>query len=84
MGDCGSLFIGAVIAGASLTPVRTRAVPWTALLIVVILVVPLFDTAFVLVLRRWRAERDARRHGSRLTSARVARFLGAERRADLY
>src|SRR4029077_14232778 len=50
MGDCGSLFIGAVLAGASLVPVLRDPAPfpWTALLIAVILVVPLFDTAFVL------------------------------------
>jgi UDP-GlcNAc:undecaprenyl-phosphate GlcNAc-1-phosphate transferase len=44
MGDCGSLFIGAVIAGASLTPVLRDPAPfpWTALLIVFIIVLPLF------------------------------------------
>src|SRR5438132_1095105 len=64
MGDCGSLFIGAVIAGASLVPVlRDRTpFPWTSVLVVVILVVPLFDTGFVLVLRRL-AGRSATRGG---------------------
>src|SRR6185295_8104925 len=47
MGDCGSLFIGAVIAGASLVPVlkETTTFPWTSVLIVMILIAPLFDTA---------------------------------------
>jgi UDP-GlcNAc:undecaprenyl-phosphate GlcNAc-1-phosphate transferase len=54
MGDSGSLFLGAVLGGAALVPVfHTRlAFVNPGLLAVLILVVPLFDTAFVLVLRR--------------------------------
>src|SRR5712691_5411181 len=54
MGDCGSLFIGALLAGASLVPVFRSggAFSTPAVLAVLVLTVPLFDTAFVLVLRR--------------------------------
>jgi len=82
MGDCGSLFIGAVIAGASLTPVLQDPMPfpWTALLVVVILVVPLFDTAFVLVLRRL-AGRSATRGGTDHVSHRLVSLGFSERSA---
>jgi UDP-GlcNAc:undecaprenyl-phosphate/decaprenyl-phosphate GlcNAc-1-phosphate transferase len=82
MGDCGSLFIGAVIAGASLTPVLRDPAPfpWTALLIAVILVVPLFDTAFVLVLRRL-AGRSATRGGTDHVSHRLVSLGFSERSA---
>ena len=82
MGDCGSLFIGAVIAGASLTPVLQDPAPfpWTALLVVVILVVPLFDTAFVLVLRRL-AGRSATRGGTDHLSHRLVSLGFSERSA---
>ena len=82
MGDCGSLFIGAVIAGASLTPVLRDPAPfpWTALLVVVVLVVPLFDTAFVLVLRRL-AGRSATRGGTDHVSHRLVSLGFSERSA---
>ena len=82
MGDCGSLFIGAVIAGASLTPVLRDPAPfpWTALLVAVILVVPLFDTAFVLVLRRL-AGRSATRGGTDHASHRLVSLGFSERSA---
>ena len=82
MGDCGSLFIGAVIAGASLTPVLQDPMPfpWTALLVVVILVVPLFDTAFVLVLRRL-AGRSVTRGGTDHVSHRLVSLGFSERSA---
>jgi UDP-GlcNAc:undecaprenyl-phosphate GlcNAc-1-phosphate transferase len=72
MGDCGSLFIGAVIAGASLVPVlpERTAFPWTSIVVIVILVVPLFDTGFVLVLRRL-AGRSATRGGTDHVSHRL-------------
>jgi UDP-GlcNAc:undecaprenyl-phosphate GlcNAc-1-phosphate transferase len=72
MGDCGSLFIGAVIAGASLVPVLTErtAFPWASILVIAILVVPLFDTGFVLVLRRL-AGRSATRGGTDHVSHRL-------------
>jgi len=72
MGDCGSLFIGALIAGASLVPVlqERTTFPWTSVLVVSILVVPLFDTGFVLVLRRF-AGRSATRGGTDHVSHRL-------------
>lgn len=72
MGDCGSLFIGAAIAGASLVPVsQERATfPWSSIVVVLVLVVPLFDTGFVLVLRRL-AGRSATRGGTDHVSHRL-------------
>lgn len=82
MGDCGSLFIGATLAGASLVPVLQPAPPvlldgFTAGLI---LVVPLFDTGFVLVLRRL-AGRRATRGGTDHVSHRLASLGLSERSA---
>jgi UDP-GlcNAc:undecaprenyl-phosphate GlcNAc-1-phosphate transferase len=73
MGDCGSLFIGAVFGGASLVAVFHQRIAFVspAVLIVLILVVPLFDTAFVLVLRRL-AGRSATRGGTDHVSHRLA------------
>ena len=72
MGDCGSLFIGAAIAGASLVPVvQERATfPWSSIVFVLVLVVPLFDTSFVLVLRR-AAGRKASKGGTDHVSHRL-------------
>jgi UDP-GlcNAc:undecaprenyl-phosphate GlcNAc-1-phosphate transferase len=82
MGDCGSLFIGAAIAGASLVPVlRERTMfPWTSVIVVVILVAPLFDTAFVLLLRRL-AGRSATRGGTDHVSHRLVSLGFSERSA---
>jgi UDP-GlcNAc:undecaprenyl-phosphate/decaprenyl-phosphate GlcNAc-1-phosphate transferase len=82
MGDCGSLFLGAVLAGASLVPVlqERTAFPWTSMLVVVILVVPLFDTGFVLVLRRF-AGRSATRGGTDHVSHRLVSLGFSERSA---
>jgi UDP-GlcNAc:undecaprenyl-phosphate GlcNAc-1-phosphate transferase len=82
MGDCGSLFIGAAIAGASLVPVlqERTAFPWTSVVVVAILVVPLFDTAFVLVLRRL-AGRSATRGGTDHVSHRLVSLGFSERSA---
>jgi UDP-GlcNAc:undecaprenyl-phosphate GlcNAc-1-phosphate transferase len=54
MGDCGSLFIGAMLGAASLVPIYNSPLAFInpAVIVVLILIVPLFDTAFVLVLRR--------------------------------
>ena len=63
-------------------PSSTRAIAFVSpsVLVVLILVVPLFDTAFVLVLRRLAGRRATQgRHRSRLASPGVARFLGAQR-----
>ncbi|MGE0391931.1 MAG: hypothetical protein AB7I25_01545 [Vicinamibacterales bacterium] len=82
MGDCGSLFIGAVLAGASLVPVfaegDTLATP--SLTAVLLLVMPLFDTAFVLVLRRL-AGRSATRGGTDHVSHRLVSLGFSERSA---
>ena len=82
MGDCGSLFIGATIAGASLMPVlqERASFPWTSVLVVLILVVPLFDTGFVLVLRRF-AGRSATRGGTDHVSHRLVSLGFSERSA---
>ena len=82
MGDCGSLFIGAIIGGASLVPVYHPLVTFIspAVLIVLILVVPLFDTSFVLVLRRL-AGRSATRGGTDHVSHRLVSLGFSERSA---
>jgi UDP-GlcNAc:undecaprenyl-phosphate GlcNAc-1-phosphate transferase len=82
MGDCGSLFIGAAIAGASLVPVAAErtAFPWTLVVVAAVLVVPLFDTGFVLVLRRL-AGRSATRGGTDHVSHRLVSLGFSERSA---
>jgi UDP-GlcNAc:undecaprenyl-phosphate GlcNAc-1-phosphate transferase len=82
MGDCGSLFIGAVLAGASLVPVFDARIAFVspAVLVVLILVVPLFDTAFVLVLRRL-AGRKASKGGTDHVSHRLVSLGFSERSA---
>jgi UDP-GlcNAc:undecaprenyl-phosphate GlcNAc-1-phosphate transferase len=82
MGDCGSLFIGALLAAASLVPVfHTRlAFVSPAVLVVLILIVPLFDTGFVLVLRRL-AGRKATKGGTDHVSHRLVSLGFSERSA---
>ncbi|MBM3817577.1 MAG: hypothetical protein FJW14_00975 [Acidimicrobiia bacterium] len=82
MGDCGSLFIGAVLASASLVPVfQTRmAFVNPGVLVVLILIVPLFDTGFVLVLRRL-AGRAATKGGTDHVSHRLVSIGFSERSA---
>jgi len=82
MGDSGSLFIGAVLASASLVPVFRTGVTFVspAVLVVFILIVPLFDTAFVLVLRRL-AGRQASKGGTDHVSHRLASLGFSERSA---
>ena len=74
MGDSGSLFLGAILAGTSLVPLLAAdhqdPLP-RSLSIGLILVVPLFDTAFVLVLRRL-AGRKATSGGTDHVSHRLA------------
>jgi UDP-GlcNAc:undecaprenyl-phosphate GlcNAc-1-phosphate transferase len=82
MGDCGSLFIGAVLAGATLAPLLradTVLTP-TAVSAGLVLAVPLFDTSFVLVLRRL-AGRSATRGGTDHVSHRLASFGFSQRQA---
>ncbi len=82
MGDCGSLFIGSLLAGAALVPVVAAGDAFIdpALLAVIILVVPLFDTGFVLVLRRL-AGRPATRGGTDHVSHRLVSLGFSERSA---
>lgn len=73
MGDTGSLFIGAMLAGSALAHVfGGDGTPLSSALVVgLILLVPLFDTTFVLVLRRL-AGRRATRGGTDHVSHRLA------------
>jgi UDP-GlcNAc:undecaprenyl-phosphate/decaprenyl-phosphate GlcNAc-1-phosphate transferase len=82
MGDCGSLFIGAILGGVSLVPVFHAGIAFVSptVLAVLILVVPLFDTAFVLVLRRL-AGRSATRGGTDHVSHRLVSVGFSERTA---
>jgi UDP-GlcNAc:undecaprenyl-phosphate GlcNAc-1-phosphate transferase len=82
MGDSGSLFIGAILAGASLVPVFHNRIALTspALPVLLILVVPLFDTAFVLILRRL-AGRRATKGGTDHVSHRLVSLGFSERSA---
>ena len=83
MGDCGSLFIGAILAGTSLVPLfRSTQLTFVGPLVpvVLILVVPLFDTSFVLVLRRL-AGRQASKGGTDHVSHRLASLGFSERSA---
>ena len=82
MGDCGSLFIGAMTGGAALVPMFHSRVAFISpgILAAMILVVPLFDTAFVLVLRRL-AGRKASKGGTDHVSHRLASLGFSERSA---
>jgi UDP-GlcNAc:undecaprenyl-phosphate GlcNAc-1-phosphate transferase len=82
MGDCGSLFIGGLLAGASLVPVFHTRVAFVspAVFVGLIFVVPLFDTAFVLVLRRL-AGRKASKGGTDHVSHRLVSLGFSERSA---
>jgi len=82
MGDCGSLFIGALLAGAALVPIfgAREAFVDPALLVLLVLVVPLFDTGFVLVLRRL-AGRPATRGGTDHVSHRLVSLGFSDRSA---
>lgn len=80
MGDSGSLFIGALLGGASLAPVIHTRIAFVSptVLVCLILIVPLFDTAFVLVLRRL-AGRKASKGGTDHVSHRLASLGFSER-----
>ena len=82
MGDCGSLFIGALLGGASLVPIFHARVAFVspAVLVVLIFIVPLFDTGFVLVLRRL-AGRPATKGGTDHVSHRLVSLGFSERSA---
>jgi UDP-GlcNAc:undecaprenyl-phosphate GlcNAc-1-phosphate transferase len=80
MGDSGSLFIGALLGAASLVPVVRTQIAFVspAVLVVLILIVPLFDTSFVLVLRRL-AGRKASKGGTDHVSHRLVSLGFSER-----
>ena len=82
MGDCGSLFIGAVLAAASIVPVFNTRLAFISpsVIIVLVLVVPLFDTGFVLVLRRL-AGRKASKGGTDHVSHRLVSLGFSDRSA---
>ncbi|MBI3048985.1 MAG: hypothetical protein HYY76_11830 [Acidobacteria bacterium] len=82
MGDCGSLFIGALLGAASLVPIYNAPLAFIspAVIVVLILVVPLFDTGFVLVLRRL-AGRKATKGGTDHVSHRLVSLGFSERSA---
>jgi UDP-GlcNAc:undecaprenyl-phosphate GlcNAc-1-phosphate transferase len=82
MGDSGSLFTGAVLAGTSLVPVFNTGIALVSpgVIAILILVVPLFDTAFVLVLRRL-AGRKATKGGTDHISHRLVSLGFSERSA---
>ena len=82
MGDSGSLFIGAMLASTSLVPVFDSGLSLSSPMvpIALILTVPLFDTAFVLVLRRL-AGRSATKGGTDHVSHRLVSLGFSERSA---
>ena len=82
MGDSGSLFIGATLASTSLVPLFNGGVSLSSPMvpIALILTVPLFDTAFVLVLRRL-AGRSATKGGTDHVSHRLVSLGFSERSA---
>ena len=82
MGDCGSLFIGAMLASTSLVPVCRAAGSLSSPVVPIaeILTGPLFDTAFVLVLRRL-AGRSATKGGTDHVSHRLVSLGFSERSA---
>ncbi|MCA1629939.1 MAG: hypothetical protein LC774_06320 [Acidobacteria bacterium] len=85
MGDCGSLFIGFFLASAALLSAaggRSRSFLPVLAVPVLILVIPIFDTAFVTVLRQL-AGRSPARGGRDHTSHRLVALGMSERRAVL-
>jgi UDP-GlcNAc:undecaprenyl-phosphate GlcNAc-1-phosphate transferase len=82
MGDSGSLFIGAMLASTSLVPLFSTGLALSSPVvpIALILTVPLFDTAFVLVLRRL-AGRSATKGGTDHVSHRLVSLGFSERTA---
>jgi UDP-GlcNAc:undecaprenyl-phosphate GlcNAc-1-phosphate transferase len=82
MGDCGSLFIGALLAGCSLVPVMHARTEYltTSMFVMLVLSVPLFDTGFVLVLRRL-AGRKASKGGTDHVSHRLVSLGFSDRSA---
>jgi UDP-GlcNAc:undecaprenyl-phosphate GlcNAc-1-phosphate transferase len=81
MGDCGSLFIGSMLAGSSVVAVLGSAEPMVdSMAVMLVVAAPLFDTAFVLVLRRL-AGLPATRGGTDHVSHRLVSLGFSEPRA---
>lgn len=83
MGDCGSMFTGFFLAGASLLSVaggRSRALLPVVAVPVLILLLPIFDMTLVTILRRL-AGRPIARGGRDHTSHRLVSLGISERRA---
>jgi UDP-GlcNAc:undecaprenyl-phosphate/decaprenyl-phosphate GlcNAc-1-phosphate transferase len=82
MGDSGSLFLGGTLAAASLVALTAPGTDFyrSAVLILLVLSVPLFDTGFVLMLRRL-AGRKATRGGTDHVSHRLVSLGFSERSA---
>ena len=82
MGDAGSLFIGAMLGATSLVAIFNTRIAFIspAVIAILVLVVPLFDTAFVLVLRRL-AGRAATKGGTDHISHRLVSLGFSERSA---
>jgi UDP-GlcNAc:undecaprenyl-phosphate/decaprenyl-phosphate GlcNAc-1-phosphate transferase len=80
MGDSGSLFLGGTLAAASLVPLIDPQAEFfrSAILVLLVLNVPLFDTGFVLILRRL-AGRKATRGGTDHVSHRLVASGFSER-----
>ena len=84
MGDSGSLFVGGTLAASTLVPLIDPGLDFyrSAILVLLVLSVPLFDTGFVLVLRRL-AGREATRGGTDHVSHRLVSLGFSERSAVL-
>ena len=83
LGDCGALFIGYVIAAISIqaaSTVQTDCVGTPVAIPVLILLVPIFDTTFVTLLRKL-AGRPASQGGRDHTSHRLVALAWSERQA---
>ncbi len=82
MGNCGSLAIGAVLAGCASVAVLRAGTLTSAIAAVSIVIMPLFDTAFVVLLRRL-AGRSTTRGNIDHTSHRLVSAGFSESRAVL-
>jgi UDP-GlcNAc:undecaprenyl-phosphate GlcNAc-1-phosphate transferase len=83
MGDCGSMFIGFFLASASLVSAsgaRSRSFMIVLAVPVLILLIPIFDTTFVTILRKLSG-RSASQGGRDHTSHRLVALGMTERRA---
>ncbi len=81
MGDCGSLFIGFLLASSSLLEVtHVSGVPTFVLAPITVLAIPIFDTLFVSVTRRMRGQAISQ-GGTDHSSHRLVRLGMHEKRA---